>query len=234
MTFESWMRLRGLSESSVKKYEGAVSGVMSEWAINSGIMDGPLSSILSHRRFEAIAMILRELPIYQERNNRGHNMYNSALNKFAEYLQEGFDTDIETDVEAILSQGNVADTEKATLLKTRIGQGNYRQKLIALWGGCAVTGYKDTAMLVASHIKPWSVSSNTERLDAYNGLLLLPNLDKAFDAGLISFSETGSILISPLLQDPEMLGITEAMSVNLKYNHQIYMEFHRYSVFRNT
>ena len=47
-------------------------------------MDGPLTSILSHSRFEAIAIRLRELPIYQERNERGHNMYNSALNKYAE------------------------------------------------------------------------------------------------------------------------------------------------------
>ncbi|MBY4678968.1 HNH endonuclease [Marinobacterium arenosum] len=234
MTFENWMRLRGLSESSVKKYEGAVSGVMSEWAIDGGILDGPLTSILSHSRFESIAISLRELPIYQERNDRGHNMYNSALNKYAEYLQEGFDSDIEADVEAILSQDCVTDTEKATLLKTRIGQGNFRQKLISLWGGCAVTGYKDTSMLVASHIKPWRASSNIERLDGYNGLLLLPTLDKAFDSGLISFTESGSILISPLLQEPEGLGITKSLSVNLKPEHQAYMEFHRDSVFRNT
>jgi putative restriction endonuclease len=234
VTFEGWMRLRGLSESSVKKYEGAVSGVMSEWAIEGGIMDGPLTSILSHRRFESIAIRLRNLSIYQERNERGHNMYNSALNKYAEYLLDGFDSDIEADVESILSEDNVTDTDKATLIKTRIGQGNFRQKLVSLWGGCAVTGYKDASMLVASHIKPWRASSNIERLDGFNGLLLLPTLDKAFDSGLISFDKAGRILISPLLQEPESLGISETMSVNLKSEHQTYMEFHRDSVFRNT
>ncbi|MCT8857522.1 HNH endonuclease [Shewanella xiamenensis] len=234
VTFEDWMRLRGLSESSVKKYEGAVSGALSEWAIDGGIMDGPLTSILSYSRFESIAIALRELQIYQERNDRGHNMYNSALNKYAEYLQEGFDSDIDADVEAILFQDCVSDTEKAALLKTRIGQGSFRQKLISLWGGCAVTGYKDASMLVASHIKPWHASTNIERLDGYNGLLLLPTLDKAFDSGLISFAESGSILISPLLQEPEGLGITKSMSVNLKPEHQVYMEFHRDSVFRST
>jgi hypothetical protein len=228
------MKLRGLSESSVKKYEGAVSGAMSKWAIDGGVMDGPLTSILSHSRFESIAISLRKLPIYQERNDRGHSMYNSALNKYAEYLLEGYDSDIETDVEVILSQHDATDTEKAKLLKTRIGQGNFRQKLILLWGGCAVTGYKDASMLVASHIKPWRASSNIERLDGYNGLLLLPTLDKAFDSGLISFGETGNILISPLLQEPENLGITESMSVNLKLEHQAYMGFHRDSVFRNS
>ena len=29
-----------------------------------------------------------------------------------------------------------------------------------------------------SHIKPWRDADNQERLDAYNGLLLLPNYDK--------------------------------------------------------
>lgn len=234
MTFEDWMIHRGLSASSVKKYGGAVSGVMSNWAINGGIMDGPLSSITSHSRFESLAIDLRKLPIYQKRNERGHNMYNSALNKYAEYLFEGFDSDVETDIELILLQENISDTEKASLLNTRIGQGNFRQKLILLWGGCAVTGYQDAAMLVASHIKPWCVSSNVERLDGYNGLLLLPTLDKAFDAGLISFDPSGNILISPLLLVPEQLGINAAMSVKLKNEHQKYMRFHRESVFRKT
>ena len=67
-----------------QKYEGAVSGVMSEWAIDGGLMDGPLTSIQSRSRFEAIALGLRKLLIYQERNDRGHSMYNSALNKYAE------------------------------------------------------------------------------------------------------------------------------------------------------
>jgi hypothetical protein len=232
MKFEKWMKHRGLSESSVKKYEGAISGVLSEWAIDRGLMDGPLTSIFSNSRFEVVANELRKLPIYVERNDRGHNMYNSALNKYAEYLQEGFDSDIESDVELILSDGAIANTEKASLLKIRIGQGAFRQKLIALWGGCAVTGYKDTSMLVASHIKPWRAASNAERLDRYNGLLLLPTLDKAFDLGLISFDTNGKIVISQLLEEPGNLGVYEGMRVMLQPEHHEYMKFHHEQVFR--
>lgn len=232
MKFEKWMKHRGLSESSVKKYEGAISGVLSEWAIDRGLMDGPLTSIFSNSQFEAVANELRKLLIYVERNDRGHNMYNSALNKYAEYLQEGFDSDIESDVELILSDGAIANTEKASLLKIRIGQGAFRQKLIALWGGCAVTGYKDTSMLVASHIKPWRAASNSERLDRYNGLLLLPTLDKAFDLGLISFDTNGKIVISQLLEEPGNLGVYEGMRVMLQPEHYEYMKFHHEQVFR--
>ncbi len=234
MTFEEWMMHRGLSSSSVKKYEGAISGAMSEWAIENQLMVGPLTSIISHSRFESIANDLRKLPIYRERNERGHNMYGSALNKYAEYLKEGFDSDIESDIELILSDGNIETTEKATLLKTRVGQGNFRQKLIAFWGGCAVSGYKDTSMLVASHIKPWRAASNSERLDRFNGLLLLPTLDKAFDLGMISFDVNGEILISPLLKQPGDLGVQEGMAVKLHAEHQEYMKFHREHVFRDT
>ncbi|MFI8380822.1 HNH endonuclease [Pseudomonas sp. NPDC079086] len=234
MTFEKWMKLRGLSESSIKKYEGAVSGTMSEWAVQEGLLDGPLTSIQSYSQFEKIAIGLQNNPTYQERNDRGHHMYSSALKKYTEYLQEGFDSDIESDVESIFLESNTSNTEKLLLLKTRIGQGNFRQKLISLWGGCSITGYKDLSMLVASHIKPWSASSNTERLDTYNGLLLLPNLDKAFDSGFISFNEAGKILISPLLQEPGILGINSSMVVALKPEHQKYISFHRDSVFRKT
>jgi putative restriction endonuclease len=40
------------------------------------------------------------------------------------------------------------------------------------------------------------VISRVERLDLYNGLLLIPDLDAVFDRGFISFSDEGNIIIS--------------------------------------
>ena len=234
MTFEDWMYHRGLSSSSVKKYEGAVRGVMSEWAIDNGLLDGPLTSLTSRSSFEAIAFKIRTLPIYQERNERGHSMYNSALSKFSEYLSEGYESDIESDIDSILSTVDISETEKSNLVKSRIGQGCFRQKLVAYWKECAVTGFKDTNLLVASHIKPWRTSNNTERLDQFNGLLLIPNLDKAFDSGLITFDAEGHIKLSPLLTEPEKLGITLKMRVSLVSQHEPFMTFHRTMVYRAT
>ncbi len=81
--------------------------------------------------------------------------------------------------------------------------------------------------LVASHIKPWKVSKNEERLDPFNGLLLLPNLDKVFDLGFITFSKTGNIIISDYLEDYEKLGLTENMRLKLEKQHFPYMNYHR-------
>ena len=56
------------------------------------------------------------------------------------------------------------------------------------------------ALLVASHIKPWRDADNIERLDQYNGFLLLPNLDKVFDLGFITFRATGEIIVSKQIE----------------------------------
>lgn len=233
MIFEEWMLHRGLSSSSVEKYVGAIQGPLSQWAVENNIMAGPLTSLTSITAFDDVATKIRTLPIFQERNERGHNMYSSALVKFAQYLAEGYAGDVETDIDVILDDSAISQTERHDLVKCRIGQGTFRQKLIAYWKACAVTGYRDTGLLVASHIKPWRACTNAERLNPFNGLLLTPNLDRAFDAGLITFRPGGLIWLSPLLSSPQQLGIEAGMRVTLASQHEQFMDFHRTSVFRS-
>jgi len=234
MKFEDWMLYRGLSISSVKKYDSAIRGALSDWAIKNGIMSFPLTSLVSTTQFKLIASQIRKLSVYQERNERGHGMYNAALTKFSEYLSEDHGVDVEKDIDDILSNVETSITEKSSLIKARVGQGGFRQKLVLQWKGCSVTGIKETGLLVASHIKPWSVSNNKERLDPFNGLLLTPNLDKVFDLGLISFEQNGKILISPLLIETEKLGISANLELVMTDRHEPYMKFHRTEVFRQT
>jgi hypothetical protein len=49
--------------------------------------------------------------------------------------------------------------------------------------------------LVASHCKPWRDSSNEERLNGENGLLLTPSIDHLFDRGFIGFENNGALII---------------------------------------
>lgn len=95
----------------------------------------------------------------------------------------------------------LSPTEKMQLAAARIGQGLFRRNLITGWGICAITGVADARLLIASHIKPWRVSSNQERLDSNNGLLLTPTYDKLFDRKLISFDDDKRMLLSPSLTE---------------------------------
>lgn len=127
-------------------------------------------------------------------------------------------------------------TERHAVIKSRIGQGVFRELLIQHWGGCSVTGVDFLPILRASHIKPWSVSSNEERLDPENGLLLTPNLDVAFDRGFISFSDDGKILISSELSEKIQadLGIYETMKLRKISSGNIeHLIHHRNFVFKN-
>ena len=126
-------------------------------------------------------------------------------------------------------------TTRNAIVQSRIGQGQFRADLIEYWGACAVSGCTRIEILKASHIKPWRFSSNTERLDVFNGLLLLPNLDTCFDLGLISFCDDGAILLSSELRsvDLSLLGIRDDMRLTkVEEMHLKYLCFHRENIFR--
>ena len=74
---------------------------------------------------------------------------------------------------------------------------------------------------------------DNERLDIYNGLLLTPNLDKAFDLGYIGFRATGKICISPELEEPSVLGVTPELSISLTKRHMPYIDHHLEIEFKN-
>lgn len=125
----------------------------------------------------------------------------------------------------------VSETTRQALINARIGQGGYRKRMLKLWDGrCAVTGCSVETALVASHAKAWIDSSNDERLDEYNGLLLVASVDKLFDAGLISFTDEGQMLFSSAINEAEMasLGIGANRALRLvDKRHRPYLQSHR-------
>lgn len=141
----------------------------------------------------------------------------------------------ETEAAYILSVVNskqVTSTEKQQIIAGRVGQGTFRARLERLWSGrCSVTG--SSSLLNASHIKPWATSNDAERLDPFNGFLLSPVYDKAFDQGLITFEDSGAIRISSrLLPDARALSLSN--SARIKSVHPLsrpYLEYHRTYVY---
>jgi predicted restriction endonuclease len=126
-------------------------------------------------------------------------------------------------------------TEREELRKARVGQGRFRKQLLELWGArCAVTGLQMPAVLMASHIKPWRCAGNAERLDPHNGLLLLPQYDKLFDKGYVSFDDGGQLIVSPALPEDrfDLLGIrADAKLAAVAKEHRSYLTFQRDRVF---
>lgn len=142
--------------------------------------------------------------------------------------------DFETEVSRCLAELPVGlgGTEVARLVRQRVGQQKFRSAMLDYWGGaCAVTGLALPEILRASHAKPWAkCNSDAERLDVFNGFLLVANLDALFDGFLISFDDVGVMLVSPRLSADSRtrLGLQPGMTLRwLSDPHRGYLAWHR-------
>lgn len=164
--------------------------------------------------------------------------FRAGLNKFLAFINSDYHKRIAdsiiTEIKAVENDNTIKMTEKDSIVKSRIGQGIFRKGLIEYWHGCAISQCPLTWMLIASHIKPWRDADNQERLDPYNGLLLLLNYDKLFDLGYISFNSKGKIMYSRLLDkfDRETIGLTNNLHlVKLEEQHLKYLKYHNDNCF---
>ena len=138
------------------------------------------------------------------------------------------------DLDALAAR-DLPPTKARRLVDARLGQGRYRRDLLERWSHrCAVTGCGVLPAIRASHVKPWRLSSDRERLDPQNGLPLLATLDALFDAGLIAFEGTGEMRVSTQLNAGQRTELDlprrlrEAPSAKLI----AYLSVHRERVFR--
>jgi hypothetical protein len=129
--------------------------------------------------------------------------------------------DIYEDISEII-ENTSNPTERDALVKARIGQGKFRSDLVKVWQRgekCVLTGLDVPELLVASHIKPWRESSNSERLDPMNGLLLATHADKLFDRYLMSFRTERSgcfcIINKKIRPAVGALGLKEGMPLDI-------------------
>ncbi|WP_336202947.1 HNH endonuclease [Pseudomonas guariconensis] len=126
-------------------------------------------------------------------------------------------------------------TEREQLVRSRVGQGSFRLRVLKIEKSCRVTNVADERFLIASHIKPWKDCSNIERLDGHNGLMLAPHIDRLFDRGWISFKDNGDLLVA----NESLLAVMSAWGFNACLNvgsfsakQRAYLEYHRSEVFR--
>lgn len=233
--FANWMSLHTqLSNSSVIKYAGAVKTISKEM-LSLGVIAKPLSDMSLIELDVAISAILAH-PSFILKNITGNHMYSNSLKQYR-YFRLTAEDEYENGVESglVLMDDDLqylTKTEQYALVKARIGQGPYRKNIMEKYENrCVVTGIDNAKLLVASHIKPWSVCDNQERIDSENGLLLSANMDKLFDCGLITFNHIGKLYISSFVgkENEKRLNISNSLFVNLRSTKRLqeYLEYHR-------
>ncbi len=137
--------------------------------------------------------------------------------------------------EQIQTDSSVRETDREALIRARCGQGLFKQRVLRIEHRCRITGVSNLTHLIASHCKPWRDSSNEERLDGENGLLLTPSIDHLFDRGFIGFENSGELIISPVAHRPSLqrMGIETEHRANVGAftdGQKHFLEFHRNSV----
>lgn len=121
--------------------------------------------------------------------------------------------------------------------RARIGQGRYREQLLEECIYCHITMINDERLLIASHIKPWAVSNDKEKIDPKNGFMLSPLYDKLFDKGLITFTDDKRMLVSHWItpSNVKRMGLVDEkfyskLPIDDKRMH--YLDYHRNMVFK--
>ncbi len=139
---------------------------------------------------------------------------------------------IESEIE---SDAHLLETEREALIVARRGQGLFKQRVMQVENRCRITGVTNPIHLRASHCKPWRDSSNEERINGENGLLLTPTMDHLFDRGFISFEDSGLLIVSPVAHPPSLnlMGVATDHLINVgtfTQGQRQFLDYHRESV----
>jgi hypothetical protein len=161
----------------------------------------------------------------------GQSFYDAVAELTAFPSEPDIDVIGDSDVEI-----DVGSTFREQLVKARRGQGVFRSSVLLTETQCRVTHVSDAKHLRASHIKPWRDSTNAERLNGSNGLLLSPHIDHLFDQGYISFSSTEELLIVPEIRS----GLLDAWGIDagarigtFNSEQRQFLEYHRINIFQS-
>lgn len=128
----------------------------------------------------------------------------------------------------------LAEMELELDLKIKQGKEQFRANLLPLWQNeCPLCGVAIEELLVAAYAKPWKDSSDLERLEPHNGILLCANHAALFKAGLITFTGGGRLRIAGKIaeKDYSIYGLAESLKVQAVPEHAAYFRWHKRNIF---
>lgn len=221
----------GLAKKTSHAYISRMRFLSNSYVLDSNVTDDYVEHIMNEER---------KLYAFRNRYNTTKTLgdLHAGLRKFLAFIKSGYlqkqKETIMSEIKKVEDNTRLTTTERTQIIQSRIGQGLFRNQLIEYWNGCSVSGCALLPVLVASHIKPWYVSDNIQRLDPFNGLLLQPNIDKLFDRGYITFDLHGNVLCSSFLDknDRKLLGINKNMRLRkIDDMHKQYLVYHQNNCF---
>jgi len=225
-----------LSERSIEHYYSGLK-VTSDDMLREGVISKPLQNMNLYELDLAIILI-RSNPFFEAKDKKGKRMYSNSLKHYRLYMFTivGEADSAKEEINSINNNANLSVTERQTLIQARVGQGMYREGLLKKYHSrCIITQINLPEILIASHIKPWSVSDNQERITPENGLLLSATYDRLFDQGLISFENDGRILLSSMIttDNAQKLKIDNGKKYDIQYNPSMkdFLAYHRDVIF---
>ncbi len=164
------------------------------------------------------------------------NNFEYYFRLFADYFGDTkHPYEIKKEVEIVEETTNTE--EKFVKSRARVGQGKYREELLAQCPVCPITLISDDRILIASHIKPWSESNSKEQIDPYNGFIFTPTFDTLFDKGFMSFTNDKKIILSPFLSKMtySKLGISDNKTISqlvMDSHREKYLKYHRTDILK--
>jgi len=158
------------------------------------------------------------------RADKSMTVANADLEVWEHHIESELDRDV-----------SIPLTDREAIITARRGQGLFKQRVMAIERFCRITLVDNPVHLRASHCKPWRDSTNDERLDGENGLLLTPSIDHLFDRGFISFEDNGQLIVSPVAHASslERMGVPTSETFNVgafSSGQRRFLEYHRDAV----
>lgn len=188
--------------------------------LSINLIDKSLEEMTIYEYCLALDSILHN-EVFLTRDNRGNKMYSNGLKRYRSYLY--FNND---DIDELFDS------------PTKEQKNTFRKKIIEKYNGeCIISHLSIKSALVATHIKSLFLCSDIEKNDGKNGILLSATFSKLFNAGLITFSNKGQLIISNLISEKnrEILSIYNKMNtkINLDDVTLTYLKYHENYLFTN-
>lgn len=128
----------------------------------------------------------------------------------------------------------IAEMELEIKEKVRRSKKQFSTNLRQAWQNeCPLCGIAIDAALTSSYAKPWKDSTDEERLDPHNGILLCANHGALFTAGLIAFTGGGQLHIASRIPEDQhaTYGLRKTTKVPVTPEHAPYFRWHKRNIY---